>query len=113
MPRSAAGLMRQAGFDTVHTSEIGMATSADEEILRTALAEERAVVTLDADFHALMVVLQFPKPSAIRFRIEGLNAEKFSRTLKQVIEQCGEELEAGALISVQEHQIRIRRLPVS
>lgn len=113
LPRSAASLMREAGFEAVHTAEIGMAASSDEEILRRALEEECVVVTLDADFHALMVSLQLRKPSIIRFRIEGLRAEKFSKFLQAVIEECSEDLEAGALISVQEHQIRIRRLPIS
>src|ERR1700677_4384814 len=113
VPRTAAALMRQVGFDAVHTAEIGMAESLDEDILGRASEEERVVVTLDADFHTLLVLSKLCKPSIIRFRIEGLRAGKFSELLQEVIQQCGEDLEAGALISVQEHQIRIRRLPVS
>jgi predicted nuclease of predicted toxin-antitoxin system len=112
LPRSAADLMRQAGFDVVHTAEIGMTESLDEEILKRALAEERIVVTLDADFHTLLVLSKLSKPSIIRFRIEGLRAEKLTELLLEVTRQCEEDLAAGALISVQEHQIRIRRLPV-
>jgi len=31
-PRSSAALLRQAGFDVVHTGEIGLADAPDEEI---------------------------------------------------------------------------------
>jgi Domain of unknown function (DUF5615) len=48
--------LRQAGFDAVHTGEIGLAEAPDEEILRRASLEDRVVVTLDADFHALLAL---------------------------------------------------------
>jgi predicted nuclease of predicted toxin-antitoxin system len=53
-PRSTAALLRKAGIETVHTAEIGMAKADDEEILHRASADDRTVVTLDADFHALL-----------------------------------------------------------
>jgi predicted nuclease of predicted toxin-antitoxin system len=68
---------------------------------------------LDADFHAHLALSQASQPSVIRFRIEGLRAEGFTKLLQRVISQCSRDLEAGTLISVQEHQIRIRRLPIS
>ena len=33
LPRSAAGLLRNAGFDAVHTGEIGLARAEDAVIL--------------------------------------------------------------------------------
>src|ERR1051325_12086145 len=112
-PRSTAALLRQAGLDTVHTAEIGMAEAEDSEILARASAEDRIVVTLDADFHALLALSQARKPSVIRIRIEGLRAEQLALHVQYVIQQCGADLDAGALISVQEGRIRVRRLPVS
>jgi predicted nuclease of predicted toxin-antitoxin system len=112
-PRSAAALLRQAGFDTVHTGEIGMAKAADEEMLHRAAVEERVVITLDADFHAHLALSQARKPSVIRIRVEGLRAEEFTELLQGVIQQCADDLESGAMISVQEFQVRVRRLPIS
>lgn len=111
-PRSMAALLRQAGFDAVHTGEIGMAEADDVEILQRAAEEERVVVTLDADFHAHLALSQASQPSVIRVRIEGLRAQKFSELLRGVISQCQRDLEAGTMVSVQEHQIRVRRLPI-
>jgi predicted nuclease of predicted toxin-antitoxin system len=44
--RSAATMLRGAGFDAVHTGETGLAEGEDSEILRRAPDEDRMVVTL-------------------------------------------------------------------
>jgi len=111
-PRTAATLLRQAGFDTVHTGEINLAQAADEEILKYALRENRMVVTLDADFHRHLAFSQARQPSVIRVRVEGLKAVSFAELIQGVLQQCAEDLKAGALLSVTEGQIRVRRLPV-
>jgi predicted nuclease of predicted toxin-antitoxin system len=53
LPRSTAAVLRQAGWDVIHVSEIGMSGAEDADILRRARAESRVCVTLDADFHSL------------------------------------------------------------
>jgi len=111
--RSAATILRRAGFDVVHTGEAGLAEAEDSEIIRRAALEDRVVVTLDADFHMLLALAQAHKPSVIRIRIEGLRAEEFSRVLQEVLHKCADDLKAGAMISVNDFQIRIRRLPVA
>jgi predicted nuclease of predicted toxin-antitoxin system len=113
IPRSTAALLCQVGLDAVHTGEIGLAEAADEEILRRALVESRVVVTFDADFHALLALSQAGKPSVVRIRIEGLQAEDVCRLLHEVTRQCSEDLERGAMLSVQENRIRVHRLPVA
>jgi predicted nuclease of predicted toxin-antitoxin system len=112
-PRSTAALLRKAGIETVHTAEIGMAKTDDEEILRRASVDDHTVVTLDADFHALLALSHARKPSVIRIRIEGLHAEELCDLIQSIIEQCDEDLNTGAMISAQEHRIRVRHLPIS
>src|SRR5687768_9912917 len=65
LPRAAAALLRQAGIDTVHVGEIGYAAATDASILEHGRNEERVVVTLDADFHALLARTGAPSPSVI------------------------------------------------
>ena len=112
-PRSAALMLRNAGFDAVHTGEIGMAEAEDAEIIRRAAYEDRVVVTLDADFHTHLALMEAFKPSVIRIRIEGLRAEEFSLLLQKILHRCADDLRVGALISVNDVQIRVRRLPIS
>ena len=55
-PRSAASRLRQAGLEAVHTGECGLAEASDAEIIQRAAEQDRIVVTLDADFHALLAL---------------------------------------------------------
>lgn len=113
LPRSAAGRLRDAGVDAVHTGECGLATASDTEILAAAEQEGRAVVTLDADFHALLALGGASGPSVIRIRVEGLQAEGLVDLVRTVLDRSGEDLVAGAMVSVTEGQIRVRRLPIA
>jgi predicted nuclease of predicted toxin-antitoxin system len=112
LPQSTSLLLRQGGDDAVHTSEVGLARADDDVILAQGLAEGRVVVTLDADFHALLALSGVTQPSVIRIRIEGLRAEDVVSILRRVIEQCGQDLEEGAAVSVTEDSIRVRKLPL-
>lgn len=112
LPRSAAALMRKTGTDTVHVGEIGLATAEDAAILEEARRSERIVITLDADFHALMALSGAASPSVIRIRIEGLRAEALAHLLQDILPSCRKDLEAGVVVSVQPSRVRLRRLPL-
>ncbi|UBF29325.1 DUF5615 family PIN-like protein [Kovacikia minuta CCNUW1] len=112
LPLSAAALLRDAGFDTIHVSEIGMSEAEDTEIIQRAKDEERVVGTLDADFHTLLALDAAISPSVIRIRIERLRAQAFTDLLLMVISECEAELSQGAAITVEPSRIRIRRLPL-
>jgi predicted nuclease of predicted toxin-antitoxin system len=113
MPRSAVGLLQAAGFDAAHVGDVGLAAADDAVILEHARSDGRVVVTLDADFHALMAVSGAVRPSVIRVRIEGLRAEALAELLQRVIAVSRAELEAGALATVgSPRHVRIRRLPI-
>lgn len=112
LPRTKASLLRDAGLNAVHTSELGMATAEDEEILKRAAEEDRIVFTLDADFHALLALSGNERPSAVRIRIQGLRAEDLSQIIQHLLRLHGEELRSGSVISVTENRVRLRRLPL-
>jgi len=112
LPRSAARFLREAGIDTVHVGEVGYAAADDATILQRARDEKRTVVTLDADFHALLALSQAMYPSVIRIRIEGLYGGQAADLIQTVLARCSEDLEHGAMVTVQPKRIRIRRLPL-
>lgn len=113
LPRSAAALLRVAGLDADHVGDRGYASAADTAILALAVAEDRVVVTLDADFHTLLALAVATEPSVIRIRIEGLRAEALASLILSVLAQARDELSAGAVVTVQEGRLRIRRLPLT
>jgi hypothetical protein len=46
------------------------------------------------------------------FRLDDESAEVVNQRLAEVLEQCATDLEVGAIISVSETAIRVRRLPI-
>jgi predicted nuclease of predicted toxin-antitoxin system len=113
LPRSAAMLLREGGIDTLHVGEIGLAAATDDEILRRGRQESRVVVILDADFHSLLAFSKAVSPSVIRIRIEGLTGPVAANVIREAVLRSKEDLENGALVTVQPGRIRIRRLPLS
>jgi predicted nuclease of predicted toxin-antitoxin system len=112
LPRSAVALLAQEGVDAVHVGDIRMASAEDQAILDHARSDNRVAVTLDADFHTLLALSNASRPSVVRVRIEGLKAEGLTRLLRQVLSRCADDLDAGAMVSVDQFQIRVHRLPV-
>ena len=112
LPRSAAALLRQVGWDVIHVSEIGMSRADDADILQRARAESRVCVTLDADFHSLLATSGERSPSTIRIRKEGLDATALAVLLQGVWAKIADALNSGALVTVTERSVRVRRLPI-
>jgi predicted nuclease of predicted toxin-antitoxin system len=106
-------LLRDAGVDAVHTSETGLASADDRDVIGWCRANAAMVVTLDADFHALIALSGETTPSTVRIRIEGLAGPEVARIISTVLETQGEALAAGALITVQPGRLRVRRLPIA
>jgi predicted nuclease of predicted toxin-antitoxin system len=113
LPRTAAGLLTQAGLECVHIADIASPDVDDELILKTAAEAGRVVVTLDADFHSILALSGGTAPSVIRLRIEGLRAQDVSRLVQRVASRCEKELAEGALVSVDVHSVRVRTLPIT
>jgi predicted nuclease of predicted toxin-antitoxin system len=112
LPRSTVPHLGKEGIEALHVGEIGLASASDAKILEFGLQEHRVVVTLDADFHALLAISGAKEPSVIRIRIEGLGAEDHARLLAHALSACKEDLEKGAMVTVTENGIRIRQLPL-
>jgi predicted nuclease of predicted toxin-antitoxin system len=112
LPRSAATLISEAGIDTIHVAEIGLSAADDIDILQRARDDDRVVVTLDADFHALLALSAATSPSVIRIRIERLRAQALTNLLLTVLDEVAEYLEQGVVVTVEPSRVRLRRLPL-
>jgi predicted nuclease of predicted toxin-antitoxin system len=112
LPRRSVGDLVALGFDAVHIGELGRSRESDEGILALATAEDRVVVTHDADFARLLALSRARHPSVIHFRIPRLSRELVSRVLPAVFKAVGADLAAGAMVSVSESMTRVRRLPL-
>lgn len=98
-------------MDAVHVVDAGLRSRSDREILQTAVADRRALVTADREFgnillypppaHAGVVLVRIPESSGVDFRIEQVVAALDSLR--------GEDLAASVVI-IEAGRIRVRRL---
>jgi len=112
LPRSAATHLNDFGHQAIHVGDVGMATASDLSILEMADAEERALVTLDSDFHALLAVSGADKPSVVRIREEGLKGVALAQIVSAIALQHEGALLSGCVMSYQSGKIRYRSLPL-
>lgn len=113
LPRSSVAGLIQAGWDAVHVADIGMSQASDKTILHYAAENNRFVITLDADFHALLAVSDMVTPSVLRIRREGLQGQQLANLLLEIWPRIAEQMRQGAMVTVTERTIRIRHLPIS
>jgi len=112
LPRRSAALLRQAGHDAVHLGERGLSRLTEEEIVALAASEERVIVTLDADFSALLALSSATRPSVIHLRLQGLGHPKAGQVIASLLAEVGDELASGCVVSVTPGGVRVRRLPI-
>jgi predicted nuclease of predicted toxin-antitoxin system len=113
LPRSTVQALAALGIPAEHVGDLGMAAASDVAILAAAEQRNAVVVTLDADFHAILATTGAAQPSCIRFRIEGLNAGELAALLQQVTQVASADLAAGAVATVMPpNLVRIRTLPI-
>ena len=112
IPRDAASFLRERGHDCIHVGEIEMSMATDEEIVAWSLERGAIVVTLDADFHAILAVSQARAPSVIRIRIQGLAALAVANLVQSVIAGFADELSSGSLVTVKANKTTCHKLPI-
>ena len=78
----------------------------DEEILHRAHQETRVLVTLDKDFGELAIVRGLPHSGLIR--LVNLSTSDQARISIVVLAKYGQELGAGAIITVEAARVRVR-----
>ncbi len=100
-------------MDAVHLTEIGEPSTSDLVILDEARARGRIVVTLDADFHALLAMQGWSHPSVIRIRRQGLSAFDVRDLVIRLVADHEQALREGVALSVRGHLVGMRKLPLT
>jgi predicted nuclease of predicted toxin-antitoxin system len=78
-----------------------------------ALANQCVIFTHDLDFGTMLAVTQAAGPSVIQVRAQDVLPEHLEGIVVPVLQQYETQLEAGALIVVDERKARLRILPLS
>jgi predicted nuclease of predicted toxin-antitoxin system len=100
------------GFEAVHWSTTGAATAPDIEILTWANEHEFVLITNDLDFSAILAASAGASPSVVQIRTQDLLSDEAVSIVARALEVHREDIERGALLSIDEAAARVRVLPL-
>lgn len=100
------------GIDIVRASSLLPVNTSDKEILDLARSEERAVITHDVDFSALLALGGHDRPSLVTLRLLDTDPDFVTQRLRQVLPQIEAALLKGSVITINDKSARIRELPI-
>lgn len=104
--------LRMQDIAAVHWSNIGAPTAPDIEILTHARDGGYIVFTHDLDFSAILAATKGKKPSVVQLRTDDLSPEAVGEQIILALRQMRDELEAGALLTIDAKRARLRVLPL-
>ena len=100
------------GFEAVHWSTIGAATAPDVEILTWANEHAFVLITNDLDFSAILAAIRGASPSVVQIRTQDLLSDVVVSIVAKALDAHREDIERGALLSIDEAGTRVRVLPL-
>jgi len=105
-------VLKDNGFEAQHWSTVGQANARDSAIMAWAAANGYVVVTHDLDFSAILAATQGMAPSVVQIRAEDVSPDVIGAKIARALHQMESELEAGALLSIDDKAMRLRILPL-
>ncbi|MFI5331337.1 MAG: DUF5615 family PIN-like protein [Desulfobaccales bacterium] len=112
LPPRWVQVLAEAGWEAVHWSQVGAATTSDREIMAWARKYGHMVFTHDLDFSALLAATQEEGPSVIQIRTQNILPEAIGNLVINALNQFQDELEKGAIITLDLVRARVRILPL-
>lgn len=97
--------LEEAGHDVIWSGD-WPEDPGDSEILSQAYREGRILITLDKDFGELAIIRGASHCGIIR--LVSISARKQAEVCNRVISLHGDELQSGAIITVESGRLRIR-----
>ena len=100
------------GFESVHWSTIGAATAPDIEIMTWATQHKCVLITNDLDFSAILAASGGASSSVVQIRTQDLLSDRVVSIVANALDAHREDVERGALLSIDEAGTRVRLLPL-
>ncbi len=104
--------LRNLGHDVVRVNEILPPNASDKTIIETAINSDRVILTQDLDFSEIIALSGNIQPSLISLRLSSSRIEFVNTILERILPRIESDVRKGAIISVEDNRIRIRKLPV-
>ena len=104
--------LKQFGHEATHVRSLGLQRAPDAELVQRARADHSIIITFDLDFGDILALGVLDKPSVIIFRLADERVDSVHQRLAVVLTERHVDLEAGALILVEDTRYRVRKLPI-
>jgi predicted nuclease of predicted toxin-antitoxin system len=105
-------LLADAGIEAAHWSTLGAATAPDFELMIFAKDNGYVVLTHDLDFGAILAATHGEGPSVVQIRAQDVTPESIGASVIDALRQMADELNAGALLTIDPNHTRVRLLPL-
>ena len=102
----------QKGIEAKHWIDIGTPDAKDEDIMTFARNNDYIILTCDLDFSTILSVLHGKKPSVIQLRMQATDYEQLAYLIYNAVSQNTNELEKGAVLTINPQKARLRVLPI-
>ena len=100
------------GHEALHVRALGLQRAPDAALVEWARAHDSVIITFDLDFGDVLALGVLEKPSVIILRLSDERTPSVNQHLSAVLADRQADLEAGALIVVEDRRFRVRKLPI-
>jgi len=104
--------LRRDGWEIVRVSDFLPADASDDKILAWTRSQDSVLITQDLDFSTLLALAGFLRPSLITLRLSNTDPGVVTSRLRRIIAQIEQALREGSAVTVDDINVRIRRLPI-
>lgn len=105
--------LQKKGYDIIRVTDKLPTTSSDKEIIQLAYKEKAVIITQDLDFSAIIAQSGLGGPSIVSLRVDNAKPAIVTRILTTVLPLIESELCDGAIVSIDEKEYRIKKLPAT
>ena len=112
IPLKYAALLADRGIMALRWSDVGAPSASDVEIMAYARENNYIVLTYDLDFSAILSTTHELKPSVAQIRASVLHAEQAVDLVASALIQNADEMEKGAILSIDLKKSRLHLLPL-
>jgi predicted nuclease of predicted toxin-antitoxin system len=104
IPKKALETLKQQGIDIVSVADFSTGLD-DKDVIKTAIRENRIIVTFDKDFGELIVKRRLKPPGLILLRLTEISSPEVAGRIKDLIER--RIVLDGNIIVVQDDRVRV------
>jgi predicted nuclease of predicted toxin-antitoxin system len=113
LSRHLPSLLSASGIEAVHVLDRGLGSASDEEVASFADEGGYCVISSDDDFASMLALTRGVAPSLVLLRsMDRLTPAEQAALLIANLAGIADELAAGAVASVGNGRVRVRRLPI-